>query len=130
MSIADDVRTYITTMTDLRVVTEQETMTRQIIQGVQVRQRAVSTLPDALLECDTSYVDVIVMGIGEKGLAHAWEVAEAIYRRMLLVLDVKVGETHFIKIQADSNPFEVGSTASTEDRWVQFGLQVVRYIGE
>lgn len=130
MSIADDIRDHIRGMTILNVVTEQEATTSQVIQGVQVRQRAVSTPPDVLMECDTTYVDVVVMGTGERGLDIAWEVAESIYRQLLLVLDLVINETHYIKIMADSAPFEVGSTASMDDRWVQFGLEVVRYIGE
>lgn len=130
MSIAEDLCEHIRTMTTLNVVTEQEATIRQVLQGVQVRQRAVNTRPDPLLSCDTTYHDVIVMGIGERGLENAWRVAEEIYRQHLLVLDLTINGTLYIKIQADSAPYEVGSTASTEDRWVQFGLEVVRYLEE
>lgn len=130
MTIAEDIRDHILGMSEMKTVTELESTHRQVLQGVQVRQRAVSTRPDPLMHCDTSYVDIIVMGVGEKGLTHAWEVAEEIYRRLLLVTDVWIGRTFYIKLQADSAPFEVGSTVSMEDRWVQFGVEVVRYIGE
>lgn len=130
MSVSEDIRDHIRGMTDLNVVTEQEATVRQVLQGVQVRQRAVNTRPDVLVACDTLYLDVIVMGIGERGLEHAWEVAEAVYRRLLLVLDLHINQTHYIKVMADSAPYEVGSTASMDDRWVQFGLEVVRHIGE
>lgn len=126
MSIADDLRDYIRGKTDLKTVTEQEAITRQVIQGVQVRQRAVNTRPDPIAGCDTAYLDVIVMGIGERGLESAWAVAEALYCDMMLMHDVTINKTRYIKIQTDSTPFEVGSTFSQEDRWVQFGLEVVR----
>jgi hypothetical protein len=128
MSIAEDLRDHIRGMTSLKTVTEQESTIRQVIQGVQVRQRAVNARPDPIAGCDTAYLDVIVMGVGERGLENAWTVAEGLYRELMLLHDMTINQTLYIKIQTDSAPYEVGSTYSQEDRWVQFGLEVVRYM--
>lgn len=130
-SVSDDIAKYISGLTPLYdAVTEQKATIRQVFSGIEVRQRNVSSTPDTLSMCDTSYVDVIVKasGLGERGLDRAWDLAMDLYRQLQLILDLEIGQTYYVRISADSSPFEVGTTTSAQDRWVQFGLECVRFL--
>lgn len=130
-SPAEAIASYISSICDsYDATTEQKAQIRQVFSGIEVRQRAVSSTPDTLSCIDTVYMDVLVKasGIGERGLDTAWEVADTIYRKLQLILDIELDGIYFTRISADSAPYEVGGTMSPDSRWVQFGLECVRYL--
>lgn len=130
-SPSEALASYISTLSETYdATTEQKAQIRQVFSGIEVRQRAVSSTPDVLNCLDTIYIDVLVKasGIGERGLETAWIVADAVYKKLQLILDLELDGIHFTRISADSAPFEVGSTMSPDSRWVQFGLECVRFL--
>lgn len=130
-SPAEAVASYISSICDkYDATTEQKAQIRQAFSGIEVRQRAVSSTPDVLNCIDTVYIDVLIKasGIGERGLETAWVVADALYKKLQLILDIELDGIYFTKISADSSPYEVGGTMSPDNRWVQFGLECVRFI--
>lgn len=100
--------------------------------GILVEQRNTSPEPDVLNQTDTVYMNVQVRGPGggERGKRAAYETAMELYRHLNLILDIRINETLYLKIQPDTAPYEVPSSGNTgTDRDYLFGLEVVRYYG-
>lgn len=119
---------------DLDVFTAQEQEVRQKVQGTMVSQRNTASAPDIVSDTDMLYFDILTRGEGGGGLdsgrarAAAYGRSLQIYRALRLVQDTEAEGNRIISVVPDSAPVEIRSQVGTYD--FQFGIQVLRYLGD